>query len=287
MRFFIISLLLLLPLLDVSAQPDTEVFIIDILKEDGVVYTSNFKNVSSNPGYDNQPYFTNGSLLYAGTENNQTEIMIWSDPEGSPNRVNQPTPGGEYSPQQAPNGIGYTAVRLDTTGLQRLYYYDPEGKSSRVGDLQVAYYAFYQKEFLLASVLSENRLDLVMTDLRTMKHDTLLENSGRSIHRRPQTKAMSYTVVNEEGNHDVYQLDLNSMESFFICQLPIGIQDYAWLSESELIIGSNSSLYTYDLFGDSQWNIYADLSDHKVKNITRIAVNWDGNQLAFAAEIND
>jgi hypothetical protein len=198
---------------------------------------------------------------------------------------NEFTSGGEYSPQLAADGLGFTAVRLDTTGLQRLYYYDQTGASRRMlTDLQVAYYAFQDENTLLASVLSEERLDLVLADLQKEKIDTLLTNSGRSIHTIPNSTAMSYTLLNEEGNFDIYQLDMETRESFFITELPIGIQDYCWLGDSKLLLGSNDKLFIYDLFGRRDWQLAADLSNYKLKNISRVTVNKEGTQLAIAAE---
>ncbi|PKA83888.1 hypothetical protein ATE92_2057 [Ulvibacter sp. MAR_2010_11] len=268
------------------SQPDTDIFLMDISASEKGLEISNFKNISNNPGYDSQPSFALDALLYAGTENGQTEIKSYNIASGTTERINQPTSGGEYSPLLAPDGVGFTAVRLDTTGLQRLYYYKNTGESQQlIEDLQVAYYAFYDKNTLLASVLSDDRLDLVLVDYTQKKWDTIVLNSGRSIHKIPNTRAMSYTVLNEDGNYDIYQLDMETRESFFITELPIGIQDYAWLSESKLILGSTDKLFIYDLFGTGEWKPAADLSNYSFQNITRITVNAGGTKLALAAEL--
>ncbi|MBZ0328329.1 MAG: hypothetical protein K8F54_12030 [Altibacter sp.] len=267
------------------AQPDTDIFLMDMAPSEAGLTISNFRNISNNPGYDSQPSFALGLLVYAGTHEGQTEIKAYQLESGTISIKNKMTSGGEYSPQLAADGEGFTAVRLDTTGLQRLYYYDQAGESHlMLKDLQVAYYTFNDKNTLLASVLSDDRMDLVLADLQNKKIDTLLHNSGRSIHKVPNSNAMSYTVLNEQGNYDIYQLDLDNRESYFITELPIGIQDYCWVSDSKLLLGSNDKLFVYDLFGRREWNLAADLSPYKIKEITRVSVNKDETKLAIAAE---
>jgi hypothetical protein len=209
--------------------------------------------------------------------------MNISSSEGS--WMNLPTEGGEYSPIRIPNSKDLSAVRLDPDGLQRLYKYPVLGKPSVVliEDLQVAYYAYANEHSFLASVLSDDNLDLVFVNLQKKKIDTLLEGSGRSIHKIPGKEAMSYTATNEEGNLDIFQLDLEDKESYFICQLPIGIQDYIWLDDSKLLLGSGSQLFLYNLYGNGDWKKVANLSEAKIKDISRLALSPDGTKLALAA----
>jgi hypothetical protein len=84
---------------------------------------------------------------------------------------------------------------------------------------------------------------------------------------------------------DVYQLDISTLESFFVSQLPVGIQDHIWLDESTLLIGSLDKLFLLDLFGNGEWKLVADLSKYNIKDITRLAVNPDGSKLAMVAEL--
>lgn len=274
------------------AQPNTDVFIMDLNTDDNAFEISNFINISNQEGYDSQPSFVSTDrVLYAGTENGQTDIQVYYIESGGKNRVNVSTPGGEYSPTHFPQSSRIAAVRLDTTGLQRLYEYDYDapgyGKSNLLfRDLEVAYFAFYNENLILASILADNRLDLVIANLETEEVTPYLEGTGRSIHKIPNKEAMSYTVANEQENMDVYQLDMTDKESYFICQLPVGIQDHCWLDESKLLLGSGSKLYLYDLYGKGEWVEVADLATHQIDNITRITVSKDGRKLALVAELS-
>jgi len=270
------------------SQTNTEIFLMDISFSETDFTISNFRNISNNEGYDSQPSFAdNNTLLYSRTHQGQTDIARYVISENNYYWINHSTSGGEYSPQSLPKSKNVAAVRLDTTGLQRLYKYDFKTMESTllIEELQVAYYSFFDKKTILSSVLSGNNLDLAISNLSKKTNDTLVEKVGRSIHKVPNIKeTMSYTSVNEDGNMDIFQLDMNTLESFFVAELPIGIQDHIWLDDSKLLIGSLDKLYIMDLFENGDWKQIADLSEFNIQNITRLAVSPNGNSLAIVAE---
>tara|TARA_R110002072_G_scaffold23949_2_gene81969 strand:+ start:79590 stop:81122 length:1533 start_codon:yes stop_codon:yes gene_type:complete len=277
----------LIAITSLFAQPNTDVYLFDLKFTPNGVVISNMMNVSNDPGYDSQPSFRNDNeLLFAGNNFGQTDIKLFNIDKNQITNFNASTPGGEYSPQAIPNSMNVAAVRLDTNGLQRLYRYQPDVKrsSALIPEIQVAYYAFYDENISIASVLSGNVLDLTWINLQKKTTDTIVRNVGRSIHRIPKKEAMSYTAVNEEGNHDVFQLDIKDGESYFVCQLPVGIQDHCWIDDTRLLLGSNDKLFMYDLFGKDKWEEVADLSEFNLKNISRITVSANGKKLALVAE---
>ncbi len=279
--------LLLFTCINLIAQTNPEVYLCDIKSEYGGLITYNFQNISNDEGYDSQPSFTsNNQVLFAGNKGGQTDIALYDISKKSKTWFNKTTIGGEYSPILIPGSNGkVSAVRLDPDGLQRLYMYDTISKENieLIEGLQVAYYNFHNAETIVASVLSDDKLDLVFSNLKAKKTDTFIRNVGRSIHRVPDSKTMSYTSVNEDKNQEVYLLDMETKESFFVCQLPIGILDYTWLNDSQILIGSGSKLYIYDTFLNSDWKEVANLSEYNIKDITRLAVSPDGARLSLVA----
>jgi len=271
------------------AQENTEVYVFDIAPAYEGLQLLNARNISNNEGYDNQPSFiSNEKLVFAGNNNGQTDISEYNLTSKLQKWVNQKTEGGEYSPQKFPSNEDVAAVRLDKDGLQRLYRYSlATGKSSEIiKDLQVAYFAFYNDKKMLATVLDGDKMDLVLIDVASKTADTLFYNAGRSLQKIPKTNMMSYTLVNDEGNLDLYLLDMDSLENFFVTQLPIGIQDYVWINDTQILVGSGSSLFMYDTLGEPEWNKVASLSDYGIKNISRMAISPDGRKLALVAEEN-
>ena len=275
------------------SQTDIDVFVMDFTLEGSIMNISNLTNISNNPGYDSQPFFTDtNQLVYAGTQNGQTDIVMYDFKTNTSNIINKTTPGGEYSPKQIPGSKDIAAVRLDTNGLQRLYFYNQtdtnQGDSKMLLDtLEVAYFAFFDHDRIVASVLGVNQLNLVVANFKTKKVTPYIENSGRSIHNIPQSTSVSYTLSNEDKNMDVYILDLDQgAESFFVCQLPVGVQDHCWINDNQLLLGSGSKIYLYDMFGSQQWKEVADLSGYNISDINRITVNPQGNKIALVGTKN-
>lgn len=282
-------LLLAISLYSVFAfsQENPEIYVFDIAPAYAGLELLNFKNISNNPGYDNQPFFaSNETVLFAGNNNGQTDIAEFNLNSKAKKFINMETEGGEYSPQKFPSNKNIAAVRLDKDGLQRLYsYHSDTGKPSElIENLRVAYFAFYNDEKILATVLNAEKLDLVLINLQTKTADTLLLNAGRSLQKVPKTNLMSYTLVNEAGNLDLYLLDMPASESYFVCELPIGVEDYVWINDTQLLIGSGNKLFMYDTLGESEWNVVASVEEFGIKNCTRLAISPNGKKLAIVAE---
>lgn len=269
------------------AQDSTEIFVFDISPAYEGFELFNARNVSNNPGYDNQPFFiSNDALVFAGNNNGQTDISEYNLDTNIKNWKNPETPGSEYSPQKFPSSNDLAAVRLDKDGKQRLYKYNMEtGMSSElIENLEVAYFAFFNNETILATVLSGEEMDLVLIELKSKSADTLLKNAGRGIQKIPKTNSMAYTLVNEDGKLDLYALDMNSKDSFFICELPSGNEDFVWLNETQILTAKGSRLYLYDTLGESEWVKVSSLEEYGIKNITRMAISPNGKKLALVAE---
>lgn len=284
-------LLIVILNLPVFAQetPNTEIFLFDLNSTENQFEVKNGENISKNEGYDNQPsFYSENALIYARTRNDQTDIAVFNTEKSENLWISNTTVGSEYSPQRITGSKDIAAVRLDTTGLQLLYRYDRETGESSVllPDLKVGYFAFYNEKILLTTVLTDSGMDLVLNDLEHKSSNTLVNRAGRSVHKVPETNSMSYTVVNEDKNLDLYLLDLDreEPESFFLTTLPEGVQDYTWLDKDRLILGKGSELYLYDILAESQWIPVADLSEYELNNITRLDINEEGTKLVFAAE---
>lgn len=269
------------------AQENTDVYVFDISPAYEGIELLNARNVSDNDGYDNQPSFISSeSLVFAGNNKGQTDISEYNIANGIKKWANPETEGSEYSPQLFPNSNDLAAVRLDKSGKQRLYRYSTSSGSSTelIKDLNVAYFAFYNDEVMLATVLAANQMDLVWADLKSNTVDTLFRNAGRSLQRIPNTNSMAYTLVNEDENLDLYAMEMNSKESFFICELPHEVQDFVWINDTQILTAKGSKLYLYDTFGESEWNKVASLDEYGITNITRMAISPDGKKLALVAE---
>lgn len=271
----------------VFGQENTEVYVFDVRPAYQGLELFNIRNISNNPGYDSQPSFlSNEAVVWAGNNGGQNDISEYNLVSQLQKWVNPQTEGGEYSPQKFPSGNDVAAVRLDKDGRQRLYRYNAKtGNSSEIIPyVQVAYFAFYDDATILATVLNGDKMDLVLMDIPSQKVDTLFNDAGRSLQRVPNTHFMSYTLVNEQGYLDLYLMDMDSRESYFIAQLPSGVQDYVWINDTQVLVGSGSSLFMYDTLGESEWHKVASVEEYGIGKISRMAISPDGKKLALVAE---
>lgn len=180
--------------LSLLAQQDTEVYLTDISTTDGKLTFGTPRNVSNNEGYNNQPSFNdNDRLLFASTRENQTDIAQYDTQTGAVKWLTDTKDGSEYSPTKMPNAASFSSIRLDTDGLQRLYGYPLEGGNSKitVEDAKIGYHIWYSETILVATVLVENRMDLVVFNLEKKTNKVLQENVGRSLHNIPNTELVS------------------------------------------------------------------------------------------------
>ncbi|WP_028374995.1 TolB family protein [Leeuwenhoekiella sp. MAR_2009_132] len=271
------------------AQSDPEVYLFNIKTTPTTFEVTGGENISKNKGYDSQPsFYDDTTLIYSHTADSLTAIGIYEISTQKTSVLTDEPNSGFFSPQRLPETDRVVAVRQDSEGKQRLAVYDFKTKAFQklLDSSQVGYFSFYDKDTFIASVLVPNKMDLFFKNSNKDSLQKIIGNAGRSLHKVPNSHSMSYTVENDDQNMDLYILDLSGEEptSYFVCELPIGRQDYAWLDENRIILGSGDSLFIYDLFGEPAWKFAASLNSYKLTGITRISISPDGKHLALAAE---
>lgn len=283
-------LLFLFCYLSVFSQkpPTSEVFLFDVKRDQDSLTICKGSKISTSIGYNNQPYFyDNNTLLYVSAPEGQTDIVQYNIEEKSTEFISR-TPGSEFSPTRFPVGNDIASVRLEPDGTQQLYTYSNTGDSTqikRLSELKIGYFDFYNKDEILAAVVKNGAMDLHFINIENQTDSLLIDNVGRSIKRIPETSNLSYSLVNNSEGLDIYMLDVDdAMSSYFICTLPIGIQDFTWLSSTQLLIGSRNQLFIYDTLGEAQWNPMATLEMDGLEQISRIAVSPDGTKIAIVAQ---
>ena len=286
---YIFSALFCLVSLTAVAQNSPDIYLFEIKTTPTTLGVLSGKNISQNPKYDNQPsFYDENTVLYSRKEDSLTAIGIYEISTQETSVLTDEPNSGFFSPQRLPETDRVVAVRQDSEGRQRLAVYDFKTKAFQklLDSSQVGYFSFYDKDTFIASVLVPNQMDLYSGHISKQNSKMIMNNVGRSLQKVPKLKSLSYTVVNEDQNLDLYVLDLSVDEptSYFVCELPIGRQDYTWLDENRILVGSGDSLFVYDLFGEPAWEFLVSLNKYQLTNITRISISPDGKHLALAAE---
>ncbi|WP_439132456.1 nuclear transport factor 2 family protein [Polaribacter sp.] len=272
------------------SQVDTEIHVFDIKKKGENYVLENGKNISNNRGYDSQPFFyDNATLIFASSRNGNTDIAKCN--LNSENQaiqyISETKSGGEYSPQRIPNSKHISAVRLDDDGLQRFYSYHFKTKKSSeiIPNLKVAYPAWFDKNTLVASVIVNDSLHLIISDLKLKTNTTVAKMVGRSVHRIPNTDLMSF--ISKENEKYWLLKSINPKTKAIKTITSLGkTEDVTWLPNGTLLISNQSNIYKFDPKTDKQPELFFSFSDENINNISRMAVNSNGTKLAIVAEVS-
>ncbi len=271
---------------ELSAQSDTEVFLVPLKVNEGALSVGTAENISNNPGYDNQPSFYNDNVvLFASTRSGQTDIARYALNRKEKSWVSDTPDASEYSPLKIPGKKQVSAIRLQNDGLQRLYSYPfEEGKPKELlPDLKVGYHVWYSKDMIVCTVLVDNRMDLVVADLKTKNNYTVYKNVGRSLHKIPNSQLVSF-ISREGDRYTVKSLNPVSGASQKIAELPDAVQDYCWLLNGTLVVGKGSQLLGLRPGLSTEWQVLHSFKNPDIGKISRVAVNSLSTYLALVAE---
>ncbi|MEP5912245.1 MAG: steroid delta-isomerase, partial [Flavobacteriaceae bacterium] len=287
MYYRLLSALLLIVSSTAIGQSNTEIYLFDLNMELGNPVLSNPKNISNNEGYDNQPSFlNNNTVLFSATRDDQTDILRFNIEEGSTSIWISNTPtGSEYSPLKIPGKDAISAIRLDLDGLQLLYQYNPRTGDSEplLENLKVGYHTWYNDSIVVSSVLVADRMDLVVSNIKDGSNKTLQRNVGRSLWKIPNTNLISY-ISKEKKEWEIKSINPLSGVTEKIAQTYKNAEDMCWLNQTTMLTGSGKSILKFDTTLDIQWQKTMKFEQDEINDITRMAINQNGNRLAFVSE---
>ena len=269
--------LLYLSLGSLWAQGETEVYLLDLTKD-----VDSPNNISHNPGYDNQPSFwDNDHLLYNRTRAGQTDIVRYKLKSKKIQWLCNTPQGSEYSPLRIPESEAFSAIRLDTTGLQSLYRYTEDGKSELLfSPLKIGYHHWVSATTLLCTVLVEDHMNLMLVQSDSSVK-LIAEKVGRSLHRIPKTAQLSF-IQQKEGKSVLSSFDSTTQNIQPLFTLPEGVQDVSWLPTGVLIFGQGNTLFQWDPNTSTGIRVWKKLTG--INNISRLALSPDGKRLALVGE---
>lgn len=282
----ITSLFLLFSFLTFS-QVSTEVFLFDIVANNGELEISNMKNISNNDGYNNQPSFYNDNiLLFASTRNGQTDIAKYNIRENGLTYLNDTPNDSEYSPIKIPNQKAVSAIRLDADGKQLLYQYDFDTGKDKVliDNLVIGYHTWYDKETIVSSVLEDDFLSLFVTHIKESKSYKFQQKIGRSLHKIPNSDLVSYISKENDTVWEIKSVNPKSGATKFIANTIALKEDMCWLINGTILMPKGNTIYKFNPKTDLDWSIFKSFKENELQNISRIATNEIGTQLCLVSD---
>lgn len=271
------------------AQPNTEVFLFDLNTKNGNFQLYNFKNISDNQGYDNQPSFMdNGTILYVGTRDEQTDIIQYDIKNDTKTWICN-TEGGEYSPLKIPNQQAVSAIRLDPDGKQRLYKYDLKNNTNIIifDTLVVGYQVWFDKNTIISSVLEADFMSLYLSDLKTGQNKKITTHVGRSLHRIPNSNLISFISKNADGTSEIKSFNPKTGQITTIATTLPNVEDMCWLPDGCILMAKEDMIFKLNPKTKSGWKEIASLKPYGITKLSRLTVSPDGKKLAIVGELEN
>ena len=269
------------------AQEASEIYVFNLFENDTIIRLSDPINISSNPGYDNQPMFTEDgqSVMFASEREDRTDIAQYNLSEGYRTWITN-TPDSEYSPAPFPKKKKYfTCVRLNEDNTQHLYKYAYKKKSPEImlPDLRVGYYLWFDDKTLVSFVIG----DVETLQVSNFKYDIrypIEKNIGRSLQKIPPSATafqgkMSYISL-DHGSPEIYAIDPAKSDPFYITDALEDSQDLVWTRSGSILMGNETGLFWFRSEISKDWLPVIIESDLELSGFSRLAISPDGKKIA-------
>lgn len=269
-----------------SQVPDTDIFVVRFDAQ-GNPDTTSLKNLTDRPGYDNQPAFLPGGnqLLFSSIrETLQSDVYVMDRNGGEARRLSD-TLESEYSPTPLSGG-GFSVVRVEEDGTQRLWAYNADGSPARmlVSDLDNVGYHLWLSDEELALFLVDEPMKFVLGNVATPGVRLLATDIGRSFARDAETGILYFLLPSGDGRWRLNGHDLSSGEKIVYLDAPGESQDMALDHKGRLWMASGTALWRWQP-GQSQWEEVADFGSVLGGTITRLGFDDDDSSLAMVVSM--
>lgn len=267
------------------SQQKTEVYLYDLKIDKEYVILLNSLNISNNVGYDNQPSFIDkNTIAFSSTNNEQTDIAIYDIKAKSKSWVSV-TESSEFSPVKIPNKNAVSVIRQGLDNSQNLVSYSLEDATETVliDSLLIGYYTWVDENIVALAILEDNSLSLNFANLENNTNKTVLKNIGRSLHKIPKSKLISY-INKESSPWEIRSYDYTTNTSEFIVNTVSDSEDICWTPNGTIITGNGLDLLKFNPKTDSEWVNIGTLSDKKLSNITRLNMNKNSSRLVLVVD---
>jgi WD40-like Beta Propeller Repeat len=286
-----------------QAPPDTEIYLASLTRHDGTLEVGPAENITNNPGYDNQPFFTPDSrgILFTSVRGSspgvrepapaQTDIYRYDLASRAIARVTQ-TAESEYSPTVMPDGTRISVVRVEADGAQRLWSIAPSGPKIQLdlllpGVKPVGYHAWADDHTVALFVLGQPAT-LQLADTRTGTAHIVASDIGRSIQAMPGnggSRHISFVQRERSGGAPrllIMELDPSTGNISPLTSAVDGSTeaDTAWTPDGTLLMVKGTTLYGWRR-GDAGWKEVTSLERLSLSGVSRLAVSPDGAHLAL------
>ena len=281
----LLMLLLLSEEAPAQTTPGSDIWAFRISGSTPAVDVASAVRVTQRAGYDNQPHFAPGErlILYTAIDSvGQADIWSYNLATGERKNVTRSEPESEYSATVMPSLRRFSAIRVEADSTQRLWSFESGGTNPEVvlKDIQpVGYHAWLDDDRLALFVLG-SPATLQIASVAEGTAQVVAEDVGRSVHRVPGRKTVSFVQWAEGGAGWISEYDPETAETRRLAPLLEGNEFYAWGPGGVLIMGQGSRLFRWMPHESEGWEDIADLAPAGILAISRITLSAEGGWLA-------
>lgn len=287
--------------------PNTDIWLLDVDAQKDTIILSNPVNITSRPGYDNQPSFSpDGKFIYYTSirDEKQSDIYRYDLKTKQTLQFTNTPATSEYSPNVTPDGKNISVVMVEPDSTQRLWQFPLSGAPPQlVMDKvdSIGYYCWISEDSLALVMITEPpRIKVVNTNVQKVNDFRKFSDksiAGRCLVYDKQSAALFYATRRADSNHKEYRIN-NSIHDILpkkreVCAidpLPDSPEDFAIIYYSRknvppcYVYGYQSCLFVLDWYWQSTDIFSIELSSYGIRNITRIAISPDSKKMAIVAE---
>jgi Tol biopolymer transport system component len=274
-----------------AAPPGTDIYLLTLANGLASMKDAKPVPVSVAPGYDNQPMFSPDSsriLFAANHDGKQTDVFVFDRAAGRVSPLTE-TPENENSPTFLPAGLGdpggFSVVRTEPDKSQRLWRFDAQGRNPQIvlTDVKpVGYHAWVDKDVVALFVLGPPAT-LRIASVSTGKAQIIEDGIGRSLHRIPNTRLVSFVNTAASGEYVIRQIDVDSKKIEPIGKAVEGSadRDMAWMPDGRTILMSSGTKVFSWTRGAAGWTEVFDAARAGLGAVSRLAVSPTGDAIAL------
>jgi Tol biopolymer transport system component len=274
-----------------APPPSTDIYLVPLTGGLPSMKASKPTPVSTIAGYDNQPMFSpDGSriLFSANHDGKQTDVYTFDRASGRVSQVTR-TSENENSPTFLPAGIGsagdFSVVQSEMDRTQRLWRFDAKGANPQLilSDIKpVGYHAWVDPDRVALFVLGQPN-SLQLASVKTGKGDVVANGIGRSLHRIPGTRLISFIHREPSDEFWIKLIDIDTKKIDALTKVVDGNheRDMAWMPDGKTILMSGGTkIYSWTR-GASGWTEVFDVAAHNLGVVSRLAVSPKGDVVAI------
>ena len=273
-----------------AAPPGTDIYLVPLSAGLASMKAATPVAISVAPGYDNQPMFSpDGSrlLFAANRDGKQIDIFMFDRASGRVSQLTH-TAENENSPTFVPAGIGeaggFSVVQTEPDRSQRLWRFNAAGKNPQLVLSEVkpvGYHAWVEPDHLAMFILGQPAT-LQVARVASGKAEVVARDIGRSLHRIPGTRRVSFVQRESPAEFWIKQIDIDTRQVAPIVRTAEGSsdRDYAWMPDGKTILMSAGTRILSWTTAAAGWTEVCDVAAFQLGAVSRLTVSPNGDAVA-------